>query len=66
METPNNPAVAAIEFALELYNTCDAMTFLEYWNEGSFPEIRENWPEAPDAVFDGADPQFTQSKGIKL
>lgn len=46
-------AVAAIEFALE---TDDGLGFLRCWNEGNFEAIRREWPEAPIAVFVGADP----------
>jgi len=48
----NNPAVEAIAFALE---TDDGMEFLRYWNQGDFDVIRSEWPEAPEAVFIGAD-----------
>ena len=48
-----NAAVAAIQFALE---TDDGMAFLRCWNEGNFEAIRREWPEAPEAVFVGADP----------
>lgn len=47
------PAVAAIQFALE---TDDGLSFLRCWNEGNFDAIRHEWPEAPEAVFIGADP----------
>lgn len=46
-------ALAAIQFALE---TDDGLTFLRYWNEGEFETIRREWPEAPEAIFIGADP----------
>ena len=48
-----NAAVAAIQFALE---TDEGLEFLRCWNEGNFEAIRREWPEAPDAVFVGADP----------
>lgn len=48
-----NPAVAAIQFALE---TDDGLSFLRCWNEGDFDAVRRDWPEAPEAVFVGADP----------
>ena len=48
-----NAAVAAIQFALE---TDEGLTFLRCWNEGNFVAIRREWPEAPEAVFVGADP----------
>ena len=52
-------AVAAIEFALD-FNTDDPMSFLRCWFEGDFESIRKEWPEAPDQVFDGADPLFNK------
>ena len=48
-----NAAVAAIQFALE---TADGLAFLRCRNEGNFDAIRREWPEAPEAVFVGADP----------
>jgi len=48
-----NAAVAAIQYALE---TDDGLVFLRCWNEGNFDAIRREWPEAPEAVFVGADP----------
>ena len=54
MTSSIHPAIAAIEFALTQGPECRA--FLESWLHGDFPEIRRDWPEAPDAVFVGADP----------
>lgn len=34
----------------------DGLAFLRCWNEGNFDAIRREWPEAPEAVFVGADP----------
>lgn len=48
-----NACVAAIQFALE---TDEGLPFLRCWNEGDFDAIRNEWPEAPEAVFIGADP----------
>lgn len=56
-ESPPNPGAAAIEFALT-QNDDDCRTFLHYWNEGEFDICRENWPEAPDEVYIGADQNF--------
>ncbi len=56
---PPNPSTAAIAFALE--NTLsdhDGMEFLRLWNEGDFDTVREQWPDAPEEVFIGADPLF--------
>lgn len=50
------PATAAIEFALA---TDDGLTFLRLWLHGEFDVIRKEWPEAPSAVFEGADPLFS-------
>lgn len=49
----NNPAVAAIQYAL---NDDDCQTFLRLWNEGEFDTLREEWDDVPDEVFEGADP----------
>lgn len=49
-------AVAAIQFAL---GDDEGMQFLRLWNEGDFDVIRREWPEAPEAVFIGADPLYT-------
>lgn len=51
--TLQDPASAAIQFALE---TDDGLSFLRCWNEGDFESVRRDWPEAPEAVFIGADP----------
>lgn len=45
--------LAAIQFAL---STEDGLAFLRLWNEGEFDLIRRDWPDAPEAVFVGADP----------
>lgn len=44
---------AAIQFTLE---TDEGMAFLRCWNQGDFGAIRDEWPEAPEEVFIGADP----------
>lgn len=49
---PENPAAAAVEFAL---STEDSLQFLRLWNEGQFDVIRQEWPDAPPDVFAGAD-----------
>lgn len=59
MPKENNPAVAAINFALE---TDEGLTFLRCWREGMFDTIRKEWPEAPEAVFIGADPLHPETK----
>jgi hypothetical protein len=53
-----NAAVAAIEFAL---NDDEPMEFLRLWHQGDFDVIREEWPDAPESVFVGADPLHEKS-----
>ena len=55
----DNPAAAAIEFAL-MHRDLD---LLRLWNEGEFERIRTEWPDAPDAMFIGADPLFRAAPG---
>lgn len=43
---------ALIEFLLVAE---EPMAFLRCWNEGDFEACRKEWPEAPDAVYIGAD-----------
>lgn len=52
----SNAAVAAIEFALR---TEEGIEFLRAWQFGNFDAIRKEWPDAPDAVFAGADPHVS-------
>ena len=58
-----DPATAAIEFAISYECECP-MEFLRCWFEGEFEAIRNEWPEAPETVFIGADPLY-KPKGIK-
>lgn len=51
--------MAAIQFAL---GDDDGWDFLRYWNEGEFDVLRRNWPEAPEAVYIGADPLHPQTR----
>lgn len=51
-----NSAIAAINYALELGAGDCGLEFLRAWNEGEFDAIRNEWPDAPEAVFIGADP----------
>ena len=46
-------AVAAIEYSLA---TDEGIEFLRCWLHGNFEAIRREWPDAPEAVFVGADP----------
>ncbi len=48
-------AIAAIQFALE---ADEGMELLRCWIQGDFDVIRKEWPEAPKAVFIGADPLY--------
>lgn len=56
----NHASVAAIDFALK---TEDGLGFLRCWNEGNFEAIRDEWPEAPEEVFIGAD-QFHKPSAV--
>ncbi len=51
-------AVAAIQFALDAE---EGMAFLHRWNQGDFDVCRREWPEAPEAVYIGADPMHPQT-----
>ena len=53
----NNPAVAAIEYALN-HRTEDPLTFLDLWFYGEFDIIRKEWDDVPDEVFLGAEVGF--------
>lgn len=53
--TTNNPAIAAIEFAMKYSAGDDGWVFLKLWNEGDFESIRNEWPDAPPEVFIGAE-----------
>lgn len=58
----NNPALAAIQYALEgdnhEWDSSNQLKFLELWSEGEFETLRNNWENIPDEVFIGADTQF--------
>lgn len=56
-----DPASAAIAFALDLTDPLDTYDFLDLWNTGDFPEIRDRWPEAPEEIYIGADPLHPQT-----
>ena len=55
----NNPAVAAIEYAL---NDDDPEAFLRCWVEGNFDALRNEWENVPEEVFIGADPLHPETK----
>lgn len=57
----NDASIAAIQFALSAE---EGMTFLRIWNEGEFDTIREEWPEAPEEVFIGADPLYVKEQRV--
>lgn len=46
-------AIEAMKYALR---ADEGMAFLQCWIEGDFAAIRKEWPDAPEAVFVGADP----------
>lgn len=57
-------ATAAIAFALQAE---EGMAFLRLWNEGEFDATRREWPEAPAAVYTGADPALRPAaQGLPL
>ncbi len=61
-----DPSTAAIAFALEnATSDHDGMEFLRCWNEGAFDTIRDQWPEAPEEVFIGADPLHYKKAQVK-
>lgn len=45
---------AVIDFVLSQRAECE-LEFLRAWREGNFKACREEWPEAPDEVYIGAD-----------
>jgi hypothetical protein len=53
------PAIAAIEYALK---ADEGMEFLRVWLHGQFDVIRDEWPDAPQAVFVAA-PAPAEPKG---
>jgi hypothetical protein len=57
-EAQTNPAVAAIQYAIDAGHGDDGLQFLECWNEGNFEACRREWPDAPDDCYIGADPLF--------
>lgn len=50
---------AVITFALKDRDNID---FLRCWNDGDFETCREEWPDAPDECYIGADTQFVPEK----
>lgn len=50
-------STAAIEFALT-QGSGDIHGFLSAWLHGDFDVLRKEWPEAPEAIYIGADPMF--------
>ena len=49
----SDSAIAAIEFAVK---DLEGLQFLRAWLTGQFDVLRKEWPEAPEAVYIGADP----------
>ena len=58
-----NPAAAAIKYALD-NSTESPIEFLRCWFDGDFQAIRDEWPDAPEEVFVGADPQHPFTKRL--
>lgn len=56
-EHVGNPAAAALAYALE-HGTEEPLEFLRCWYQGDFDAIRNEWPDAPAAVFISADPLY--------
>lgn len=57
------PAVAAIQFVLDNDDEDENnMSLLRLWNEGEFDKLRREWPEAPEAIYIGADPLHPATK----
>lgn len=54
----NDAAVHAIEFMM---NNDEGEAFMRCWMHGDFDAIREEWPEAPEDVFIGADCEHPQT-----
>lgn len=48
-------AIAAMKYALRVD---EGMEFLRCWMHGDFDMIRKEWPDAPESVFIGADPEL--------
>lgn len=48
----SSAAIAAIAYAVK---ADEGLTFLRCWQHGDFDEIRADWPDAPEAVFIGAE-----------
>jgi len=58
MERPrvgHEASTAAIVFALGLDTSEECTYFLREWSEGGFASLREEYPEAPEEVYLGAD-----------
>ena len=55
---PSSAFNAAINYALKCGTGDGGLEFLACWREGNFGAIRREWPDAPDAVFKGADPLY--------
>jgi len=61
MSAANDCIFAAIEFAFE---TDEGLAFLKCWYQGEFDTIRKEWPDAPEAVFIGADSSHPETKRL--
>ena len=56
-QDPAASSNAAIKYALDKHAD-GGMEFLRCWFYGDFGAIRNEWPDAPEAVFRGADPLY--------
>ena len=61
--TGTDAAVAIIQFILGgegsfMDDDDEKVDLLRRWNEGDFDYIRRNYPEAPEAIYIGADPLY--------
>lgn len=61
--TRNNASAEAIKYALEAE---DGFQWLIYWNEGEFDICRNQWPDAPEECYIGADPAVTPTRSAEL
>lgn len=51
LQRENSAFAAVVEFMTGPGRTEGAEAFLDCWNKGDFDAVRENWPEAPVAIY---------------
>ena len=56
VEEGNSAFNAVIQFILGPGRIEEPLEFLRCWNEGDFESCRNEWPEAPEECYIGADP----------